>query len=153
MFLDGGRLCLPEEENPLTPAEETLFSQMLDMLACGKEEKDVTALANRRLAALASEGQLTLPLIVGEETNSGIRKLELPTFDSYENMALRLAGMMGHPFCEEYLGWTDGNKGMRDQRKRILGQFTEMEEKRMERVRQADGQVQPPALENPMRTG
>ncbi len=153
MFLDGGRLCLPDEENPLTPAEETLFSQMLDMLACGKEEKDVTALANRRLAALASEGQLTLPLIVGEETNSGIRKLELPTFDSYENMAFRLAGMMGHPFCEEYLGWTDGNKGMRDQRKRILGQFTEMEEKRMERVRQADGQVQPPALENPMRTG
>ena len=96
-------------------------------------------------AALASEGQLTLPLIVGAETISGIRKLELPTFDSYENMALRLAGMMGHPFCEEYLGWTDGNNGMCGQRERILGQFTEMEKKRMERVRQAEGQVQPPA--------
>ncbi|MBQ7165428.1 MAG: hypothetical protein IJR93_00570 [Treponema sp.] len=137
-FLDGGKLCLPEEENPLTPAEEALFSQLLDMLACGKEEKDVIARANRRLSALASGGQLTLPLMVGAETIAGIRKLELPSYSTYENMAYRLAGTMGHPFCEEYLGWQGGNNCLPDHRERILGQFAKMEELRTQKVRQME---------------
>ena len=138
-FLNGGKLCLPKNENPLEAAEETLFSQLIGMIVRGESDKTITAFAKRQISALAAQGQLTLPLIVGAETIVGMAKLELPFYQPYECMACRLAGIMGHPFCEEYLNGYEkpDSVGFYDSyRERILSSFAEMEQHRQKQIKQ-----------------